>query len=313
MSAPTNLWNAAYEASPSGTDLISNGDDRIRALKSDIRERHEREHVRNASDKTLDGLHREGSARAYYVGTEPTNRPDGTSLDSNDDGRLWYDSTNDILYVYTGSAWEVVPTSVVSSPIGAKSADYTITDTDNLSTILMTTGATNRTVTLPTAADNANRLITVKKVDDGSGYLTLDGEGAETVEGQANLRFEIQYSGCTVVCDGTEWHVVETIGCELLDVSGSLEAVYTKYLTGTLDADAATTIEHGISGAVIISAMCSAKVGPIYYVYDFDNPGASTGSGFIFHFSSSSESFVIGNTNEFLYSEPYRIVFKYYI
>ena len=88
----------------------------------------------------------------------------------------------------------------------AKSADYTVTDTDNINVILMTTSSTDRTVTLPTAADNAGRKITVKKVDSGSGKCTLDGEGSETVDGSTTYDLLYQYDSITLICDGTEWH-----------------------------------------------------------------------------------------------------------
>jgi hypothetical protein len=40
----TRVWNAAYEATPAGSDPVGQGDDRIRDLKVDIRERMQRDH-----------------------------------------------------------------------------------------------------------------------------------------------------------------------------------------------------------------------------------------------------------------------------
>jgi len=51
--AHTNAWN---EASPAGTDLISNGDNEIRQMKQDIRERMALQHVWN-QDAFTDGFH----------------------------------------------------------------------------------------------------------------------------------------------------------------------------------------------------------------------------------------------------------------
>lgn len=89
----------------------------------------------------------------------------------------------------------------------AKSADYTITDTDGISVIYMTTGATDRTATLPTAADNAGRTITMVKVDSGAGLAYWDGEGSETVNGNTGdtLALISQYDRSTVQCNGTAW------------------------------------------------------------------------------------------------------------
>ena len=111
----------------------------------------------------------------------------------------------------------------------AKSADYTITDTDGVSTVLVTTGSSTITVTLPTAADNTGRVITVKKVDSGTGKITLDGEGSETIDGYtstnigtySNSDFTGQYAFMTVQCDGTGWHVID-FGGDILQATSSV-------------------------------------------------------------------------------------------
>lgn len=90
----------------------------------------------------------------------------------------------------------------------AKSADYTVTDTDGVSIILMTTGASDRTITLPTAADNSGRVLEIKKVDSGVGLCILDGEGAETIDDIATFEMRKQWDSCKIICDGTEWHLL---------------------------------------------------------------------------------------------------------
>ena len=97
----------------------------------------------------------------------------------------------------------------VTHDINAVSDSYTVLDDDGYRHILVTTSTTNRTITLPTAANNTDRMITIKKVDSGSGRVSVDGEGAETIDGQAAITFYSQYDYITVVCDGTSWHVVD--------------------------------------------------------------------------------------------------------
>jgi hypothetical protein len=91
----------------------------------------------------------------------------------------------------------------------AKSADYTVTDTDMIKVVLMTTGASDRTVTLPTAADNPGRVLVCKKVDSGAGKLIIDGEGSETIDGALTNTIASQYGYIKIVCDGTNWHIEE--------------------------------------------------------------------------------------------------------
>jgi hypothetical protein len=121
----------------------------------------------------------------------------------------------------------------------AKSADYTITDTDGVSTVLVTTGSSTITVTLPTAADNTGRVITVKKVDSGTGKITLDGEGSETIDGYTSTNIGTysdsgltgQYAFMTVQCDGTGWHVID-FGGDILRANSS-----TGWSTSTFNAN----------------------------------------------------------------------------
>lgn len=87
----------------------------------------------------------------------------------------------------------------------AKSANYTITDTDGVSIIAMTTGASDRTVTLPTASDNTGRIIDVKKVDSGVGKCTVAG----TIDGETTGKNLVsQYDSIQVLSDGSVWQII---------------------------------------------------------------------------------------------------------
>jgi len=114
-------WTTTFEATPAGSASPSDGDDRIRELKSAIEERMNNEHTTHNdaySDGTVskDWLHKSGSASAFYQSSVPTTYPDGsTALDSNAKGRLWVDEDTDILYVYDGSGnWNSVSVSALA-------------------------------------------------------------------------------------------------------------------------------------------------------------------------------------------------------
>ena len=209
-------WTAnPFELSPADSDSPAEGAERIRELKETAGSLLDKEHkARDAGSVAAQGWHRSGSAIAYYAGTEPTTRPDGTTaLAASDAGRLWTDSGDGTLDYWDGSSFEdlKVPEIDLIRDHLDKSADYTITDTD-ANTVFVTTAATDRTITLPTAADNAGRIITVKKVDDGTGKVIIDGEGAETIDGAATVDVSQQYSLWRGMCDGTEWHTISSTG-----------------------------------------------------------------------------------------------------
>ena len=133
-----------------------------------------------------------------------------------------------------------------------KTGDYIITDSDELHTIYVTTAAATITITLPTAADNTDRELLIIKEDSGAGKITIDGEGAETIQGEATLDVGIQYAGIKIKCDGTEWFIIDSVNCGPVDISGTVKLVYTKYFAGTLDADAATNVAHGVTFGQIV-------------------------------------------------------------
>lgn len=91
------------------------------------------------------------------------------------------------------------------------SGSYTILDNDGYHTILMSPGGTGYSVILPTAADNEGRSLTIKKVDSGAGAITVDGEGAETINGSTTYTLYSQYDYVTVYCNGTEWFIVSDL------------------------------------------------------------------------------------------------------
>lgn len=118
------------------------------------------------------------------------------------------DFENDVGVTGTTSLSDVDIDGFLKLPTVAKSADYTVLDDDGVLTILVTAGASGVTITLPTAADNAGRILEVKKVDSGVGAVTIAGEGAETIDGTNTVFWTQQYQSLTLQCDGTEWFII---------------------------------------------------------------------------------------------------------
>jgi len=90
----------------------------------------------------------------------------------------------------------------------AVTAAYTFTDTDGIEFLLVTTGATAMTMTLPTAKDNTGRTITIRKMDTGAGKITVDGEGSETIDGNLTVGIWYVNNFLTFLCTGTAWLIV---------------------------------------------------------------------------------------------------------
>lgn len=64
------------------------------------------------------------------------------------------------------------------------------------------------TVNLPAAAAAKGRIVGVKKIDAGGNAVTLDGSGAETIDGAATLATTTQWASFLIWSDGTAWYAL---------------------------------------------------------------------------------------------------------
>lgn len=60
------------------------------------------------------------------------------------------------------------------------------------------------TVTLPSAGDDSGRAIQIKHNADTANRITVDPDGAETIDGEATV-FLISFEMLEIVSDGTNW------------------------------------------------------------------------------------------------------------
>jgi len=84
----------------------------------------------------------------------------------------------------------------------ARTTAYTATTSDYL--IDCTSGTF--TITLYAASGNAGRILMVK--NSGAGTITVDGNGAETIDGAATYSLAVQYATVQIMSDGTNWKII---------------------------------------------------------------------------------------------------------
>ena len=90
----------------------------------------------------------------------------------------------------------------------SKSANYTGTGADSYICVDASGGA--RTITLPTAASVAGRMYAVKKTDSSINIVTVDGNGAETIDGAATYILKKQYDCVFLISNNVNWEVFST-------------------------------------------------------------------------------------------------------
>lgn len=103
-------------------------------------------------------------------------------------------------------------TGPVKQAILSKTASYTITDTDPDIVVIGVISA-HATITLPTAADNIGRIITVIIDGEPGAYnVVVDGEGSETINGAATKTNSVIYSYLRLLCNGVGWDIIGSGG-----------------------------------------------------------------------------------------------------
>jgi hypothetical protein len=120
--------------------------------------------------------------------------------------------------------WERIAAEVISmqdNPGGAllspitSSGPIIVIDDDSIqhpptTSILALADATAGAITidLPPAADMAGKTVDIKKIDSSINSVTLDGDGAETIDGSLTQVLTAQYDEITVLSDGTAWYII---------------------------------------------------------------------------------------------------------
>ena len=106
------------------------------------------------------------------------------------------------LYYCDGSTWEFMTTvSYVTFNLVQKTSAYTLTSLD----YQIECTANSFTLTLPTAVGITGRVYSVK--NNGSGTITLDGNGTETIERSLTQELS-QGDNIQIMSNGSDWIII---------------------------------------------------------------------------------------------------------
>lgn len=104
----------------------------------------------------------------------------------------------------TGPAWTpgTGGGSTTTLPFTNKNATYII---DNTDCVVNCTSGTF-TVTLPTAVGIEGQYFVIK--NSGTGVITVDGNGSETIDGALTQVMSVRYMSMTLISNGANWLVI---------------------------------------------------------------------------------------------------------
>jgi hypothetical protein len=162
--------------------------------------------------------------------------------------RLGIGSAGQVLQVSGGiPAWGTNTASpVATASINNTDSPYSAATSEDV--ILCDASSGVITVNLYAASSNDGRKITIKKTDSSTNIVTIDGNASETVEGSTTYLLHTQNQLVTLVCDGSNWHIVakhNTTGWNsfTMSVTGSTS----NPTKGTTNIDAAYWKREGIN------------------------------------------------------------------
>jgi hypothetical protein len=90
--------------------------------------------------------------------------------------------------------------------VTAKTTTYTATTSDDVITV---SSASPWTLTLYAASGNSGKVLRIKKTSSDLNAVTIDANASETIDGALTTTINTQYEELTIVCDGSNWHILE--------------------------------------------------------------------------------------------------------
>lgn len=120
------------------------------------------------------------------------------------DGVNWNPGSGRGTYRFDGDLVEWVLQTGVSKVV-TKTADYTVTDADDV--ILADASSGTITITLPTAVNASSRKYHIKKINQLNSVI-IDGNGTQTIDGDTTKTISLRYTSLTIVSDNANWHII---------------------------------------------------------------------------------------------------------
>lgn len=141
--------------------------------------------ISSAADPADAGVLRSGNAEGICWEASPTGTDVCMQVDSNEN--FLFDSG-------------------IRVPFVTKSGAATLTDSEAI--VRADASGGGFTLTLPTAASRAGKMFIIEKVDNSANAVTLDGNGAETINSRNTWELSFIHDFARIVSDGSNWLVL---------------------------------------------------------------------------------------------------------
>lgn len=157
---------------------------------------------------TTDTLTNKTVSRATNTLSGYTARAVITANSSGNAGAGVAPSTSGNVLTSDGTDWVSSPTAALTV-ISKATADSPYTALTSDGVILVNATAGVFTLNLPAASGNSGKVFRIKKTDSSFNAITVDGNSSETIDGSTTTTLNTQYEQLEIVCDGSNWHILE--------------------------------------------------------------------------------------------------------
>lgn len=113
-------------------------------------------------------------------------------------------TANSTVFLRGDSTW-ASPTATISYAQSTKTANYTITGTDDFIWADASSGAI--TITLPTAV-GVTKTFTIKRINSGANNVTVGTTSSQTIDGATTKVLAQQWESITLMSNNTNWYIV---------------------------------------------------------------------------------------------------------
>ena len=96
--------------------------------------------------------------------------------------------------------------NVFATNVASISSNTTLDNTYSI--VLVTTSSSIIPVTLPTAVGIMNKVYVIKKVDSGTGYVSLGTTSSQTIDGNTSYYLSNRWQYIVVVSDNSNWLII---------------------------------------------------------------------------------------------------------
>jgi hypothetical protein len=141
------------------------------------------------------------------------------------------------------------PGSKKQSIKSVSGANYTILDNDGFDIIRASSTTADRTILMPTLADNIGRKLTIYKEDYNPTSVIVDGEGSETIEDSLTYELSRQGDSITLLGTSTKWKII-SINSKWIDTGWINRSDWTNVHLGNIEVD-----YDNLSGSFTVGAI----------------------------------------------------------